>query len=81
MNVKSLTKTVLNLIKKHGFILFMGFVAGRILGEENFSKFVGEPVGWFWFWAGSYILGLLVLIISFIINRARQKVLEKGENE
>ena len=81
MNVKSLTKTVLNLIKKHGFILFMGFVAGRILGEENFSKFVGEPVGWFWFWAGSYGLGVIVLFCSFIINKLRQQVCGKGEDE
>jgi hypothetical protein len=81
MNVKSVTKTVSNLIKTHGFVLFVGLIAGRILGEENFSKFLGEPAKGFWFWAGSYGLGVIVLFCSFIINKLRQQVCGKGEDE
>jgi hypothetical protein len=81
MNVKSVTKIVLKFIKPHGFVLFVGLVSGRILGEENFSKFLGDPANGFWFWVGSYGLGVLVLSGSFIINKFRQQICGKGEDE
>ena len=80
-NRKTVTKEVLKFIKTHGFVLFVGLIFVRILGEENFSKFLGEPAKGFWVWAGSYGLGWLVLFIAYIINGLRQQVCGKGKNE
>jgi hypothetical protein len=81
MKGKSATKTVLKFAKTHGFILFVGLVSGHILGEEKSSTFLGEPAKGFWFWLGSYGLGLLVLFSSFILNKLRQQICGKGEDE
>ena len=81
MNKKHVTKEVLKFIKIHGFALCIGLVAGRLIGEENFSKFLGEQANGFWFWFGSYGLGLLVLFSASLINGLRQKICGKGENE
>ncbi len=70
---------ILNFIKGHGFILFIGLVAGKILGEEKLSKY--EMADGIWFWIGSYFLGVFVLIAAFIINGFRQRVLGKGDEE
>ena len=75
----SIIKRVLHFIKGHGFILFIGLVAGRILGEEQLSKL--EMAEGIWFWIGSYFLGVFVLAVAFIINRSRQLVLGKGNEK
>ena len=80
-NKKVIINKVLKFIKTHGFILFVGLISGHIWGEENFSKFLGESAKGFWFWAGSYFLGLLVLFSAFIINGLRQIICGKGKNE
>ncbi|HUV58809.1 MAG TPA: hypothetical protein VMW09_01700 [Desulfatiglandales bacterium] len=78
---KNIAKSVFKFIKTHGFVLFVGLISGRILGEESFSKFLGESIRGFWFWVGSYGLGWVVLMLAYIINGLRQKVCGKGKNE
>jgi uncharacterized membrane protein len=81
MNVKGVPKLALKVFKVHGFVLLVGLVASSILGEDNFSKLVGEPPKGFWFWAGSYLLGVVILWISFVIDKLRQRVCGRGEDE
>ena len=81
MNKKFVIKEGLKFVKAHGFILCIGLVAGRLIGEDNFSKFLGTQANGFWFWFGSYGLGVLVIWIAFMINWFWEKIWGKGESE
>jgi hypothetical protein len=70
-------KRFLAVVSGHGFVLFIGLLAGRLIGKEELRN-LGISDG-FWFWIGTYFLGWFVLLIAFFLNKCRERVLGNGE--